>query len=83
MKQNGCGLFWEAHCSMQMLPVLVACFVTVLQRPIETKRNEVGPKLRDILRPEILITEPQSSLLPFNHYIIAVPYFLLPDRVGI
>jgi len=68
-----------------MLPILEACFVTVLQRPIETKRNEVGPKLRVILLVQagILITEPQSLLLPFNHYIIAVPCFLLPDTVGL
>lgn len=58
---------------MQMLPVLEASFVTVLQRPIETKRSEVGPKLRVILEDGILITEAQSLLLPFNHYIIAVP----------
>jgi len=68
---------------MQMLPVLEASFVTVLQRPIETKRNEVGPKLGVILQAGILITETQSLLLPFNHYIIAVSYFLLPDTVGI
>jgi hypothetical protein len=68
--------------NVKKLPVLVACFVTVLQRPIETKRNEVGPKLKVILQAGILITEPQPLLLPFNHYIIAVPYFLLPDRVG-
>lgn len=43
---------------MQMLHVLEACVITVLQMPIETGRNEVGPKLRVILQVGILITEP-------------------------
>ena len=68
---------------MQMLPVLVACFGTALQRPIGTETNEVGLNLRVILQAGILTTEPQSLLLPFNHYINAVAHFLLPDRVGI
>jgi len=42
---------------MQILPVLEASFVTVLQRLIETKRSEVGPKLRVILQAAILIIE--------------------------
>lgn len=55
---------------MQLLPVLEGCFVTVVERLVETKRNEDGPKLRVITQARILSTEPQSLLLPFNDFII-------------
>jgi hypothetical protein len=54
-----------------------------MERPIESKKNGDGPKLRVVIQAGILITGPQPLLLAFNQYTIAVRYFILSAGVGI